>query len=126
MNANAPHDANAVALDVDITIDRALSALRDAQPRSGSEMLAGRILAHLEHRTTAHHITEPGGLPFHSFIVKGWGIARGSAREKPLPRPNAHKTPIPSFQRDTNGPNLVRRPQRHSHRNPPLNFALNC
>jgi len=81
MNANAPHDANAVALDVDITIDRALSALRDAQPRSGSEMLAGRILAHLEHRTTAHHITEPGGLPFHSFIVKGWGIARGSARE---------------------------------------------
>jgi len=81
MNANAPHDANAVALDVDHTIDRALSALRDAQPRSGSEMLAGRILAHLEHRTTAHHITEPGGLPFHSFIVKGWGIARGSARE---------------------------------------------
>jgi len=53
MNANAPHDANAVALDVDHNIDRALSALRDAQPRSGSEMFASRILASLEHRTAA-------------------------------------------------------------------------
>ncbi len=35
---------------IDHTIDRALSALRDAQPRSGSEMLAGRILASLEQR----------------------------------------------------------------------------
>jgi hypothetical protein len=48
MNANTPHDANAVAPDVDHTIDRALSALRDAQPRHGLE---GRILASLEHRT---------------------------------------------------------------------------
>jgi hypothetical protein len=48
MNANAPHDANAVAPDVNHTIDRALSALRDAQPGHGLE---GRILASLEHRT---------------------------------------------------------------------------
>jgi hypothetical protein len=53
MNANTSHDANAVACDVDNTINRALSALRDAQPRSGSEMFAGRILAHIEHRTAA-------------------------------------------------------------------------
>ncbi len=45
MNANAPR-FNAEAIDH--TIDRALSALRDAQPRSG---LNGRILASLEHRT---------------------------------------------------------------------------
>ena len=47
MNANAPR-FNSDAIDH--TIDRALSALRDAQPRSGSEMFAGRILASLEHR----------------------------------------------------------------------------
>ena len=70
MNANTSHDENAVACNVDSTIDRALSALRDAQPRSGLE---GRILASLEQRTHA-----PGGLPFHN--VKGWGIARGTAR----------------------------------------------
>jgi len=44
MNANVSHDA------IDSTIDRALSALRDAQPRSGLE---GRILASLEHRADA-------------------------------------------------------------------------
>jgi hypothetical protein len=44
MNANASHDA------IDNTIDRALTALRDAQPRPGLE---GRILASLEHRTAA-------------------------------------------------------------------------
>ncbi|HXS14281.1 MAG TPA: hypothetical protein VN734_16390, partial [Acidobacteriaceae bacterium] len=76
MNANAPR-FNSDAIDS--TIDRALSALRDAQPRSGSEMFAGRILASLEHRTTTRAM-DPGGLPFHSFIVKGWGIARGIAR----------------------------------------------
>ena len=47
MNANAPH-FNAEAIDN--TIDRALSALRDAQPRSGLE---GRVLASLEHRAAA-------------------------------------------------------------------------
>ena len=47
MNANAPRFNSDV---IDHTIDRALSALRDAQPRSGSEMLASRILASLEHR----------------------------------------------------------------------------
>lgn len=46
MNANAPH-RNA---GIDPTIDRALSALRDAQPRSG---LNGRILASLEQREAA-------------------------------------------------------------------------
>jgi hypothetical protein len=45
MNANASHSSN-----IDHTIDRALSALRDAQPRSGLE---GRILASLEHRSAA-------------------------------------------------------------------------
>ena len=69
MNANAHHtDAT------DHTIDRALSALRNAQPRHGLE---GRILTSLEHRTT-----EPGGLPFHE--VKGWGIVSGSKRESTL------------------------------------------
>lgn len=43
MNANVPRTDT-----IDNTIDRALSALRDAQPRSGLE---GRILASLEHRT---------------------------------------------------------------------------
>jgi hypothetical protein len=47
MNANASHDA------IDHTIDRALSALRDVQPRHGNELFAGRILAALEHRTAA-------------------------------------------------------------------------
>jgi hypothetical protein len=46
MNANAPHHS-----EIDNTIDRALSALRDAQPRPGSEVLASRILTSLEHRT---------------------------------------------------------------------------
>jgi len=64
MNAN---DTNAI----DNTIDRALSTLRDAQPRSG---LNGRILASLEHRTD-----ELGGPSFHE--VKGWDIVRGSERE---------------------------------------------
>ncbi len=50
MNANAPRFHSDA---IDHTIDRALSALRDAQPRSGSEMFAGRILANLEHRTAA-------------------------------------------------------------------------
>jgi hypothetical protein len=49
MNANASHSSN-----IDHTIDRALSALRDAQPRSGLE---GRILASLEHRTIAPQST---------------------------------------------------------------------
>jgi hypothetical protein len=54
MNANTPHDANAVtrnnavAGDVDRNIDCALAGLRDAQPRSG---LNSRILASLEHRS---------------------------------------------------------------------------
>ena len=66
MNANAPH------IETDNRIDRALSALRDAQPRPG---LNSRILAGLD------HLTEKAGGP--SFrIAKGWGIARGSAREK--------------------------------------------
>jgi hypothetical protein len=66
MNANAPHDANAVACDVDNTIDRALSALRDAQPRSGSEMLADRILTSLEHRTATR---PPARLHFSSHVA---------------------------------------------------------
>ncbi|HTV09518.1 MAG TPA: hypothetical protein VMD97_10785 [Candidatus Aquilonibacter sp.] len=71
MNANVRHtDA------IDHNIHRALSALRDARPRSG---LNGRILISLEHRA-ATRATHSGGLPFHSFIVKGWGIARGNAR----------------------------------------------
>ena len=45
MNANAPQHT-----EIDHTIDRALSALRDAQPRSGLE---NRILASLEHRSAA-------------------------------------------------------------------------
>ena len=68
MNANAP--------DIDQNIDRALSALRDAQPRSS---LNSRILISLEHRTT-NRATEPGGPPFRA--AKGWGLARGSARGK--------------------------------------------
>lgn len=48
MNANAPHPGDdAVATTIDNTIDRALSALRDAQPRSG---LNSRILTNLERR----------------------------------------------------------------------------
>ena len=65
MNANAPHS------EIDHNIDRALTAFRDAQPRSG---LDGRILAALEKRAD-----EMGGLPFHA--VKGWGIVCGSKRE---------------------------------------------
>jgi len=68
MNANAPHSE--INHNIDHNIDRALTALRDAQPRSG---LDGRILAALEKRAD-----EMGGLPFHA--VKGWGIAHGSAR----------------------------------------------
>jgi hypothetical protein len=56
MNANAPHHATN---EIDHTIDRALSALRDAQPRSGSEQFAGRILANLEHRAAAPRSLRP-------------------------------------------------------------------
>ncbi|HZQ42159.1 MAG TPA: hypothetical protein VFA99_02860 [Acidobacteriaceae bacterium] len=73
------HDSHAASETIDNRIDRALCALRDAQPRSGpnGEMLASRILASLQHRT-APEATNPGGLPFHA--VKGWVIARDTAR----------------------------------------------
>lgn len=51
MNANTQHHG-----DVNHTIDRALSALRDPQPRSGLE---GRILANLEHSTIAPQPLRP-------------------------------------------------------------------
>ena len=54
MNANAPDTDAAGTYDPDHTIDRALSALRDAQPRSG---LNGRILTALDHRATAQQTT---------------------------------------------------------------------
>ena len=60
MNANAPR-LNPDAIDH--TIDRALSALRDAQPRSGLE---GRILAHLEHRTAT---PQPRGLHLSAHLA---------------------------------------------------------
>jgi hypothetical protein len=50
MNANARFHSGPLHHDPDHTIDRALSALRDAQPRPGLE---GRILASLECRTAA-------------------------------------------------------------------------
>ncbi|HEV2575735.1 MAG TPA: hypothetical protein VGU25_00875 [Acidobacteriaceae bacterium] len=74
MNANSSHAASDT---IDSRIDRALTGLRDAQPRSG---LNSRILAGLEHRSAAH-ATNPGGPSFHDFIVKGWGIVCGSKRE---------------------------------------------
>ena len=82
MNSNASHN------EIDHTIDRALSTLRHTRPRSG---LNARILATLEHRAadpatnpgapSVLRTEEPGGPSFHGLIVKGWGIARGSARE---------------------------------------------
>ena len=53
MNANAPH-LNTDSIDH--SINHALTALRDAQPRSGLE---GRILANLEHRTIAPQPLRP-------------------------------------------------------------------
>jgi hypothetical protein len=50
MNANTSHRSDPLHHDPDNTIDRALSALRDAAPRPGLE---GRILASLEHRAIA-------------------------------------------------------------------------
>lgn len=70
MNANTHISSDSLHRDPDHTIDRALSALRDAAPRPGLE---GRVLSSLEHRAT-----EPGGLTFGK--AKRWGIARGSAR----------------------------------------------
>lgn len=78
MNPNPSHVASDALDDhIDHNIDRALSALRDAQPRSG---LNTRMLTSLAQRTK-----EPGGLPFHP--VKGWGIVCGSKRE------NARRAP---------------------------------
>jgi len=57
MNANAQHDA------IDTTIDRALSTLRDAQPRPGLE---GRILASLEHRTAT---PQPAGFHLSAHLA---------------------------------------------------------
>jgi hypothetical protein len=67
MNANTPH------ADIDNAIDHALTALRDAQPRTGFN---GRILTSLEHRAEA-----AGGPSFRT--AKGWDIVRGSERENP-------------------------------------------
>jgi hypothetical protein len=60
MNANTPHLANDA---VDHNIDRALSALRDAQPRSG---LNSRILASLEHRAAQ---PQRSGLDFSAHLA---------------------------------------------------------
>ena len=74
MNAN-PHDA------IDQNIDRALTALRDAQPRSG---LNNRILASLEQRT-ATGATIPGAPSSRAALSRAKvGIARASAREVAL------------------------------------------
>lgn len=50
LNSDPLHRDSAVARDPDSTIDRALSALRDAAPRPGLE---SRILSSLDHRTAA-------------------------------------------------------------------------
>ena len=58
MNAKTQHHS-----DIDHNIDRALSALRDAQPRSGLE---GRILANLEYRAA---IAQPRGFHISAHLA---------------------------------------------------------